>query len=86
MQKLRATKLYEEKNNTHNKIKTKYEAAHGLDFGLVKSFTPEKPKEDDDVDRTGLTQAGVLLGSPLYMAPEQARGEADPTMSCRDCS
>ncbi len=50
-----------------------------LDFGLVKSFTPEKPKEEgDDVDRTGLTQAGVLLGSPLYMAPEQARGEADP--------
>jgi eukaryotic-like serine/threonine-protein kinase len=48
-----------------------------LDFGLVKSFTPEKPK-DDEVDRTGLTQAGVLLGSPLYMAPEQARGEADP--------
>ena len=49
-----------------------------LDFGLVKSFTPEKPREDDEVDRTGLTQAGVLLGSPLYMAPEQARGEADP--------
>jgi serine/threonine-protein kinase len=50
-----------------------------LDFGLVKSFTPEKPKEtEDEVDRTGLTQAGVLLGSPLYMAPEQARGEADP--------
>ena len=50
-----------------------------LNFGLVKSFTPEKPKEDgDEVDRTGLTQAGVLLGSPLYMAPEQARGEADP--------
>lgn len=49
-----------------------------LDFGLVKSFTPEKPKEDDEVDPTGLTQAGVLLGSPLYMAPEQARGEADP--------
>ncbi len=48
-----------------------------LDFGLVKSFTPEKPKEDE-LDRTGLTQAGVLLGSPLYMAPEQARGEADP--------
>ncbi len=49
-----------------------------LDFGLVKSFTPEKPKENDEVDRNGLTQAGVLLGSPLYMAPEQARGEADP--------
>ncbi len=50
-----------------------------LDFGLVKSFTPEPPKaEGDENDRTGLTQAGVLLGSPLYMAPEQARGEADP--------
>ena len=49
-----------------------------LDFGLVKSFTPDKPKEEEDLDRTGLTQAGVLLGSPLYMAPEQARGEADP--------
>ncbi|MFO0601228.1 MAG: serine/threonine-protein kinase [Myxococcaceae bacterium] len=50
-----------------------------LDFGLVKSFTPDKPKtEEEAVDRTGLTQAGVLLGSPLYMAPEQARGEADP--------
>ena len=51
-----------------------------LDFGLVKSFTPEKPKEEgeDNLDRTGLTQAGVLLGSPLYMAPEQARGEANP--------
>ncbi|MFZ5443021.1 MAG: serine/threonine protein kinase [Myxococcota bacterium] len=48
-----------------------------LDFGLVKSFTPERPKEEE-LDRTGLTQAGVLLGSPLYMAPEQARGEADP--------
>ncbi|GMU60697.1 MAG: hypothetical protein AMXMBFR34_24600 [Myxococcaceae bacterium] len=46
-----------------------------LDFGLVKSFTPDRPKEPSD---TELTQAGVLLGSPLYMAPEQARNEADP--------
>lgn len=46
-----------------------------LDFGLVKSFTPDRPKAPHE---TELTQAGVLLGLPLYMAPEQARNEADP--------
>lgn len=45
-----------------------------LDFGLVKSFAPDA----EQLDETGITQAGILLGSPLYMAPEQARGEADP--------
>ncbi len=45
-----------------------------LDFGLVKSFAPDA----ETIDDTGITQAGMLLGSPLYMAPEQARGEADP--------
>ncbi len=45
-----------------------------LDFGLVKSLLPEGPLSPTD---TALTQAGVLLGSPLYMAPEQARNEAD---------
>jgi serine/threonine-protein kinase len=45
-----------------------------LDFGLVKPFLPDAlPKLEPD-----LTQAGVLLGSPLYMAPESARSEADP--------
>ncbi len=44
-----------------------------VDFGLVKSLLPEGPSPTD----TELTQAGVLLGSPLYMAPEQARNEAD---------
>ncbi len=46
-----------------------------LDFGLVKSFAPDKPKQPNE---TELTQSGVLLGSPQYMAPEQARGIADP--------
>jgi len=45
-----------------------------LDFGLVKSLLPDGPMAPVD---TELTQAGVLLGSPLYMAPEQARNEAD---------
>jgi serine/threonine-protein kinase len=45
-----------------------------LDFGLVKSFLPEK----ETVTDTELTQAGVFLGSPQYMAPEQAKNLADP--------
>ena len=45
-----------------------------LDFGLVKSLLGDGPLSPTD---TELTQAGVLLGSPLYMAPEQARNEAD---------
>ncbi|PTL83995.1 serine/threonine-protein kinase [Vitiosangium sp. GDMCC 1.1324] len=45
-----------------------------LDFGLVKSFLPDRglPNEAE------LTQAGVILGSPQYMAPEQARNVSDP--------
>lgn len=46
-----------------------------LDFGLVKTFLPDAQVPMDEPE---LTQAGVLLGSPLYMAPESARNEADP--------
>ncbi|MBL8954658.1 MAG: serine/threonine protein kinase [Myxococcaceae bacterium] len=46
-----------------------------LDFGLVKTFAPDAMAP---VDQPELTQAGVLLGSPLYMAPESAKNEADP--------
>ncbi len=46
-----------------------------LDFGLVKSFAAES---DRRVTYTELTEAGAMLGSPKYMAPEQAMQEADP--------
>ncbi len=38
-----------------------------LDFGLVKELT-DNPADD-------LTQTGLFMGSPKYMAPEQIRGE-----------
>jgi eukaryotic-like serine/threonine-protein kinase len=38
-----------------------------LDFGLVKNIEADA---DEDV-----TQAGIFMGSPKYMAPEQIRGE-----------
>jgi len=41
-----------------------------LDFGVSKFFT------DDDRDQS-LTIAGTVLGSPLYMSPEQAMGAID---------
>jgi len=40
-----------------------------LDFGLVKNVVAETKPEDQ------LTQTGLFMGSPKYMAPEQIRGE-----------
>lgn len=39
-----------------------------LDFGVAKALESASPED------TQLTQAGVALGTPAYMSPEQARG------------
>lgn len=45
-----------------------------LDFGLVKSFV-----EGQELEGRAITQQGMLMGSPPYMAPEQGeRNRADP--------
>src|SRR5690606_177135 len=47
-------------------IETKQLAVKVLDFGISKSGGKE---------RTHLTKTGVIMGTPSYMAPEQARGK-----------
>ncbi|MFA7339471.1 MAG: serine/threonine-protein kinase [Candidatus Obscuribacterales bacterium] len=42
---------------------------HIVDFGIAKVISDNTPSKD------GLTQAGALLGTPMYMSPEQANGD-----------
>ncbi len=44
-----------------------------VDFGISKSLR----SSDEQEEQPRLTQTGMVLGTPLYMSPEQARGDDD---------
>jgi serine/threonine-protein kinase len=43
-----------------------------LDFGVSKMISPIHEEKDEDLD---LTRTGMVMGTPFYMSPEQARGD-----------
>ena len=44
-----------------------------LDFGLAKQMEPPPPSQDDSTVASADTVVGMVLGTPSYMSPEQAR-------------
>ncbi|MCC7529157.1 MAG: protein kinase [Candidatus Melainabacteria bacterium] len=46
-----------------------------LDFGIAKTIDTTADTEIDNVKIQALTRTGEMIGSPLYMSPEQAHGD-----------
>ena len=46
-----------------------------LDFGIAKKFDPADATVADNIKTQGLTRTGEMIGSPLYMSPEQCHGD-----------
>jgi len=44
-----------------------------LDFGLAKDMAADRPN-DSTMTSAGVTQAGLVMGTPSYMSPEQVSG------------
>jgi eukaryotic-like serine/threonine-protein kinase len=51
------------------------------DFGIAKALSASRTAEDPGATRGSLTQVGMSIGTPMYMAPEQAA--ADPHTDAR---
>ncbi|MEC8382434.1 MAG: serine/threonine protein kinase [Myxococcota bacterium] len=54
-----------------------FDEVYVMDWGIAKLIDDEMPFEEGiSLSGTGVhTKVGALMGSPMYMAPEQARGE-----------
>ncbi len=55
-----------------------YDVVKLLDFGLVRQTKPSEDEHAPDIDTA---QEQLITGSPLYMSPEQARGESPDARS-----
>jgi eukaryotic-like serine/threonine-protein kinase len=51
------------------------------DFGIAKALSVSRTAPDESFTRGALTQVGMSIGTPMYMAPEQAAG--DPSTDAR---
>jgi len=50
-----------------------------LDFGIAREHAVAASPDEESTTLTGATEAGVVLGTTGYMAPEQVRGEVADT-------